>query len=86
VDEQPDDANLLFSRTTGSTTSERHPMLAALGGISLIFGVLATALWLVIVGITRAQFSWWAFAPVAVGLLLFVVTALVARRIDRSRR
>jgi hypothetical protein len=65
--------------------SSRYGVLAAVGGIALLVGILASFVWGV-VAVIRGEPTWWVGAPVAVGALLFIVTALVATVLDETRK
>ena len=82
----PPELDALLNRPTGSTLSERHPRLAALGGVSLILGVVASGLYLMVIWATPLGFNSWVWAPFAFGAAMFLGTALVAVVRDNRER
>jgi hypothetical protein len=74
-----------YHQCTDPPLSARYGVLAAIGIAGLLLGVLISFVWCVYLVVTDER-SWWAVVPFGAGIVVFVVTALIAVVVDEFRK
>jgi Na+/proline symporter len=74
-----------YHQCTDLPLSARYGVLSGIGIGALLGGMLGSFGWCVYLVVTDER-SWWAVVPLAAGVLIFVVTALIAVVVDEFRK